>query len=594
MKSKLIAAAVFASGTIINIASAGPIAEENKKPGVPGGWAVSKDGTAKGLGVVDLYPGQWSIKTGDPVRLKINASSGYDLRVMRVGWYGGLGATEVAKKTGMPANKQPYVAAEPSKGLVEAKWADTVTIPTDSSWTPGVYVARVEQTDGAQAATFFILRDDGRAERAPFVFVVATSTHQSYNTWPGPERGGKSLYGFNSSDTVADDSEGPSGTFTQAVHVSYDRPFFVGAGTGDFGTWETPFLRFLEKSGWDVAYATDEDLHSNPEYFKGRKALIFVGHSEYWSRPMFDNALALRDAGVHMLFATGNTALWQTRYQPGPSGATGTMICYKQSWRNDPENDAAFRALNKGDIEEAKKHFALVTRLWKNLGYKPELGIDERRPGMLLTGVETAAAFNYWYPWPDYVVREPTHWIYEGTGLKHDDRIKGVMGYEIDSTKVADPEFDRYRPKGQQRLSTMTDKDGKSWGSSGYYQASSGSEVIGLGGIAFSWALDSFASNDPGSVDARAQRMITNVMTRWSKSTPGTPIPQDPTSPDGGVSADGSVLTDGDPQTGNNADPNETSSSGGCAMGGSDTAGIFAPLLGLLVSLGALRRRKTS
>lgn len=597
MKSKLIAAALFASGTVVTVANAGVIAEENKKAGVPGGWAVSKDGTARGTGQVDVYPAQWSIKTGDPVRLKISSSTGYDLRVMRVGWYGGQGATEIVLKSGLPAVNQPYVAAEPVKGVVEAKWADTVTIPTDSAWAPGVYVARVEQAGGAQATTFFVLRDEGR-ERMPFVFVVGTATHQAYNTWPGPERGGKSLYGFNSSEEIADDSEGPSGTFTQAVHVSFDRPYFVGAGTGDLGTWETPMLRFLEKTGWDIAYATDEDLDRNPDYFKGRKAIIFVGHSEYWSRPMFDHAMALRDAGVHMLFATGNTALWQHRFVPGPGGDGGTMVCYKQSWRNDPENDAAFRALNKGDIAEAKKHFALVTRLWKNLGYKPEHGIDERRPGMLLTGVETAAAFSYWYPWPDYVVREPTHWIYEGTGLKYNDRIRGIMGYEIDSTKVADPTFDAYRPKGQVRLSTMTDKDGKSWGSSGYYQAGSGAEVIGLGGIAFSWALDSFASNDPGSVDARAQRMITNVMTRWSSSTPKPPG-ADPGSPDAGVSSDASTLTDGDPQTGGdkenggspNADGPTEQSGSGCAIGASNPAGFFGALLGLLVSLGALRRR---
>ncbi len=591
MKSKLIAAAMFTTITIVGTADAGVIADENKKAGVPGGWTASKDGTARGTGQVDVYPGQWSIKTGDPVRLKINSSTGYDVRVMRVGWYDGRGATEVVHKSGLPANPQPYVPADTVHGIVEAKWSDTVTIPTDSTWTPGVYVARVEQTGGAQATTFFVLRDEGRAQRMPFVFVLATATHQSYNTWPGPERGGKSLYGFNSSEEIADDSEGPSGTFNQAVHVSFDRPYFVGSGTGDVGTWEAPMLRFLEMGGWDIAYATDEDLDRNPAYFQGRKAILFAGHSEYWSRPMFDNGLALRDAGTHMLFATGNTALWQVRFAAGSGGDAGTMVAYKQSWRNDPENDAAFRALAKGDIEEAKKHFRLVTRLWKNLGYKPEHGIDERRPGMLLTGVETSAAFSHWYPWPDYVVREPTHWIYEGTGLKYDDRIKGIMGYEIDSTKIGDPEFDAYRPKDQLRIATALDKDGRSWGSSGYYTANSGAEIVALGSIAFSWALDSFASGDPNSVDPRAQRMITNVMTRWTNSVPK---PSQPGS-DAGVSAgDASTLTDGDPQsggTGNSADASTGDSGSGCTIGASDTASVFAPMLALFASLGALRRR---
>lgn len=600
MNNKLIAAALFASGAALNLVSfdafAGPIADENGKPGVPGGWPAATDGSAKGSGQVDLYPAQWSIKTGDTVRLKINSSTGYTLRVMRIGWYGGDGATEVWHKDGLAANPQPYVAADKTFGMVEAKWSDTVTIPTDTSWTPGVYVARAEQPGGAQATTFFVLRDEGRTQRMPFVFVLATATHQAYNTWPGPDRGGKSLYGFNSSDDNPDDSVSPAGSFNQAVQVSFDRPYYVGSGSADVGTWETPMLRFLEKNGWDIAYATDQDLDNNPAYFEGRKAILFVGHSEYWSRPMFDHALALRDKGVNMLFATGNTALWQVRFAPGSGGDGSTMICYKTSWRNDPENDAGFHALNLGDIEGAKKHFGLVTRLWKNLEYKPEVGIDERRPGMLLTGVESSAAFSNWYPWPDFVVREESHWIFEGTGLKKDDRIKGVMGYEIDSTKIDDPTFDAYRPKGQVRLSTVLDATGKSWGSSGFYTAASGAEVVGLGAIAFSWAVDSFASGDPSSVDPRAQKMITNVLTRWSTRVSQ---PTDPSSPDGGIGsgADGGTSpTDpngGAPATGGAPTGSNGNAGGGCSMANGDGASVFGAMLALLAAIGIARRTRS-
>jgi uncharacterized membrane protein YgcG len=221
------------------------------------------------------------------------------------------------------------------------------------------------------------------------------------------------------------------------------------------------------------------------------------------------------------------------------------------------------------------------------------MGIDARRSGMILTGVESAAAFSYWYPWPDYVVREDTHWIYEGTGLKNDDRIKNVMGYEIDSIKLNDPTFDMWRPKGQTRLSTMIDKDGKAWGSSGYYMAASGAEVLSLGAIAFSWAVDSFASGDPAAVDPRAQKMITNVMTRWSTYTPKP----SPDAPDGGVTpfSDAGTSTDGDPQNGgtgngNGANGNTGSSgSGGCSMSGG--AAGFGSFAALFAALGLVRRR---
>jgi hypothetical protein len=576
-------------------ANAGTISDENAKPGLPGGWTASRNGNAMGSGTVDLYPASYSIKTGDPIRLKIRSTTGFDLRVMRMGWYDGKGATEIVHKTGLPASNQPYVAADAKYGRVEAKWADTVTIPTDSSWAPGVYVARAEQPGGDQALTFFVIRDEGHT-RMPFVVVLATATHQAYNTWPGPERGGKSLYGFNSSDEIPTDSPSPAGSFNQAVEVSFDRPFYVGSGSADVGTWETPMIRFLEKTGYDVAYATDQDLDRDPEYFKNRKAIVFVGHSEYWSRKMFDNALAARDAGVHMLFATGNTLLWQVRFEPGAGGDQSTMVCYKTAWRNDPENDAAFAALNKGDVEGSKKHFGLVTRLWKNLEYKPEVGIDERRSGMLLTGIESAAAFSYWYPWGDFVVREPTHWIYAGTGLKYDDRIKGVMGYEIDSTKIGDATFDPWRPKGQLRISTMIDKDGASRGSSAYYVADSGAEVVGIGAIAFSWALDSFASGDPSAVDPRAQKMVTNALDRWLVSTP-KPTPAGDAgvggSSDGGTPNPGGVGGGDDAGVGQTAQPSNQAteaSASGCSMNTRGGTMPFAALAAL--AFVASRRRR--
>ncbi|MGZ3424229.1 MAG: N,N-dimethylformamidase beta subunit family domain-containing protein [Polyangiales bacterium] len=571
VKKALTAALVSSCIAAPMAANAGPIADENAKAGVPGGWPVFRDGSAKGTAQIDLYPAQWSIKTGDAVRLKIRSSTTFDLRVMRIGWYGGSGATEIVHQANLPAEGQPYVAADPEFGRVEARWKDTVTIPTDATWAPGVYVARAEQPGGDQAVTFFVLRDDGRT-RMPIVMVLATATHAAYNTWPGPDRGGKSLYGFNSSDEIPTDSPSPAGSFNQAVKVSFDRPYFVGAGTGDVGTWETPMLRFVEKSGYDVAYATDQDLDQDPAYFMGRKAIVFVGHSEYWSRKMFDNALAARDSGTSMLFATGNTVLWQVRFEAGSGGPASTMVCYKTSWRNDPENDAGFAALAKGDIDGAKTHFGLVTRLWKNLEYKPEAGIDARRSGMLLTGVETAAAFSYWYPWADFVVREPTHWLYAGTGLKYDDRIRGVMGYEIDSTKVGDPDFDLWRPKGQLRLATMMDKDGVSRGSSGYFVADSGAEVVALGAIAFSWAVDSFASGDPSSVDPRAQKMITNALDRWLSATPKA---------SGGVG------------TGQAAQESASEGHSGCATSGRAHRGTTFVLLAVALGLARWRRAGT-
>ena len=46
------------------------------------------------------------------------------------------------------------------------------------------------------------------------------------------------------------------------------------------------------------------------------------------------NVEAARDAGVHLIFMTGNEVFWRTRYEPsiaGPATPNRTLVCYKES-----------------------------------------------------------------------------------------------------------------------------------------------------------------------------------------------------------------------------------------------------------------------
>jgi len=223
---------------------AGIIATENAKAGTAS-FLPSDDGTAASDGVIDVYPGEWSIKQGDALHLKVRSTTGYDVSIYRLGWYGGSGATLVTSVSGQPADDQPYPTADATYGLTEAGWHVSTTVATDSTWTPGMYLAKVEQSSGKGAATVFVIRDDALAGgKLPVLFLLSTATHQAYNAWPGPSRGGKSLYAFNcSSASVAEDSISPP---IQAVKVSFDRPFFVGSGTADLTRYEYPFVRWLE------------------------------------------------------------------------------------------------------------------------------------------------------------------------------------------------------------------------------------------------------------------------------------------------------------------------------------------------------------
>ncbi|MGO4779655.1 N,N-dimethylformamidase beta subunit family domain-containing protein, partial [Lysobacter sp. 2RAB21] len=127
------------------------------------------------------------------------------------------------------------------------------------------------------------------------MFQQSVTTYQSYNNWPGALAGGKSSYG-NSSPFPDANPTGESGIY--ARKISFDRPYGIrenpsylgngapanaivsgreagkyGVGAGEFLTTlnhthftsgrgqEYNFVRFLEREGYDVTYATNVDVH---------------------------------------------------------------------------------------------------------------------------------------------------------------------------------------------------------------------------------------------------------------------------------------------------------------------------------------------
>ncbi len=64
-----------------------------------------------------------------------------------------------------------------------------------------------------------------------------------------------------------------------------------------------------------------------------------MGHDEYWSKAMLDNATAARNTGVNLGFFGSNTAYWQVRFEPSAAGvADRVMVCYKSA-AEDPVKD---------------------------------------------------------------------------------------------------------------------------------------------------------------------------------------------------------------------------------------------------------------
>lgn len=521
MRRTICSAIALLGLAIHGIASAGPVAIENALPGSEG-WDLksSRLGNAQASGVIDLYPAAWSIARGETVRLKVRSTSSYSIHVYRLGYYDGAGARQVLSLPDRTADVQPYpTGTDPATGLAAAKWHDSVSFPTHTGWVPGLYVARADHASGLQAMTFFVVRDDALPTRMPILVSVTTATHQAYNAWPGASRGGKSLYGFNSSSGRPSESGS-----NQAVKVSLDRPYLVGGGAADLVRYEYPFLRWAERNGWDVAWCTDEDLARDPKIAIGRRVLAISGHWEYLSRGSYDTVEAARDAGTNLLVMSGDTLAWAVRIED--SGRT--MVSYKENWSKDPVLALGRAAAAAGNKEVAREHFKNVTRGWKQMGNHPEYGIDERRPALRLIGVQSAGAMGPSGPWGYLRIEAADHWLFAGTGLANGDTIDDVMGYEFDNFTDVDGDFSAFVPPGRIKLGVIHRRNGAPVGGAAYHKVASGAEIVALGATNFAFALDDYSAGWGDAESPAAQKMIDNALRRWTAGAPTPSVGEPP------------------------------------------------------------------
>jgi hypothetical protein len=168
------------------------------------------------------------------------------------------------------------------------------------------------------------------------VVLNAVTTWQAYNLW-----GGYSLY------------DGPEDGIADKAHeVSFDRPYATGEGASDFLGNELPLLATAERLGLRLAYLTDTDLHADPHALDGARALISLGHDEYWTPAMRRNLTAARDRGMNIAFLGANAVYRKMRFAPSPLGPDRVEIDYKDAsdpiadphqvtvqWRSPPSND---------------------------------------------------------------------------------------------------------------------------------------------------------------------------------------------------------------------------------------------------------------
>ena len=392
-----------------------PIAVENRSTGTTAwrlpGPAYEIGGAADGA--IAGYVAEQAIAPGEVQSVYVDAprAQAVTVQVYRMGWYGGRGGRLVLQSAALPARGQPPCHHRFATGLTECRWHATLTFPIPTALASGVYIVKLHASTGAQSDCLFVLRP---AHPTPLLVEIPTASYEAYNAWGGDSLypGGSKLVGITGS--------------TQGVEVSYDRPYESQTGAGQFFIRDVAMVRFLERYGYPVGYTTIESIDRDPAQVLGPthpRALIDVGHSEYWSSEDERAFAAARDRGTSLLFMSSDTMAWRVRFAPATAASSEAgerahrIVAYKEFAALDP------------DRAEPSGLFPLGGASLVGSAYN----------GCITPRIAVPGPPVYRYgAWSPARSLRPT-WLFAGTGITVATSIPGIVGYELDQRSPATP-----------------------------------------------------------------------------------------------------------------------------------------------------------
>ena len=441
-------------------------------------------------GAVDGYVSRQALLPGQTERVYVNAPGAHtvSLSVYRMGWYGGRGGRLVLQSKALRALRQRPCTHRAATGLTECRWKATLSFAIPPALPSGVYVVRLNAGDGAQADCIFVVRS---RRRARLLVELPTATWQAYNAW-----GGDSLYPGGKRVGATRSRQG--------VEVSYDRPYATQTGAGEFFIREVAMVRFLERHRYPVSYTTIESLDEDPRQALGARALIDVGHSEYWSARAARAFARTRDRGTDLLFLSSDTMAWRVRFAAATAASSQAgepdhrIIAYKQYAPRDPdraEPSGAF-PLGGADIAGSAYDGCITPRL-------------PRRRG------PPVYRLYAWAPAPDL----RPGWLFARSGVSARTRIGGIVGYELDERTAGSPRGTAVVGGGGRVCGPETEPSPArgTLAQSTLYTARSGAFVFASGTLAWLYGLEPVpqASPDaPTAPDARVVAITRNLLGR--------------------------------------------------------------------------------
>jgi hypothetical protein len=441
-----------------HVGEAGWVAAENSRPGTAA-WRITVRGQS---GAIEGYAERVSASAGGVVTMYVStATRWFRVEAYRMGWYGGTRGRLLWRSGRVRGRRQAEPSRSHGTNMVRARWSPSLSFRVGDDWPPGAYLLKLV-APGAQRYVPLTVTDPSSND--PLVVMDSVTTWQAYNDW-----GGRNLYW------------GPFMEFgTRSRVVSFDRPYATGDGASDFLRGELPLISLLERAGLDATYWTDVDLHQHPELLLRHRALLSLGHDEYWSTAMRHGATVARDHGVNLAFLGANAVFRHIRLQASPLGPDREEVNYKPaSARADPAWGTDRRE---------------VTTDWR------EPPLNQPESSLLGELYECNPAHA------DGVVVQPRSWLLAGTGLDAGSKLPNLVGEEYDRVIETFP-----TPRGVELVlhSPLRCRFHSSFSDVTYYSAASGAGVVDTGTSSWICQIDSVCA--PGRNSARTSAAVRRI-----------------------------------------------------------------------------------
>jgi len=432
---------------------------------------------------IEGFASRDSVRVGEPVTLFVSTRAAhFVVRAFRMGWYSGVEGRQSWVSPPVRGQLQPPPRVEYSATrTVAAPWRPTVVVQT-TGWLPGAYLLRLEAGQHRQSFIPLTVRAQSAAGRV--VLISPVTTWQAYNRW-----GCCDLY------------QGRDGSFaTRSRAVSFDRPYLMEQGSGDFLRGELKVLAEAERLRLPLDYVTDVDLERYPHLLDGARAVVSMGHDEYWSPAMRAAIATAEQNGTNIAFFGANGIFRRIRFAATSVGPDRLEINYKIA-TEDPYYGV---------------HNAAVTADWP--------APPDPRPESTLLGNQYACYLGIGHHAAG-VVTAPRSWLFTGVKVVRGEHLPGLIGPETDAVQ---PTYPTPRPIEvlMHSAAPCPSGTGPPFADTSYHVAASGAGVFDAGTIAWACAIRNACAHPVARRTETVTRQVTdNVLRAFAAGPAGLAHP---------------------------------------------------------------------